>query len=236
MPLVVNFHGAGSNMNEQSVYSGFDPVSDKFGFVVATPNGIEAAIRQWRFLGTDDDITFAREVVADLVDHACVDASRAFATGISSGAAMSTRLACSASDTFRGFGLVAADFYNEALCGGANAGAMAIFHGTEDKIVPYGGGEVNAGGASNGLSVAPAEESAAGWAAQHNCAGAPTESQTSEHIVRLEWSGCDAPVVLYRVVGGGHTWPGAAIPVAALGPTTDEINATELMWELFAAS
>lgn len=234
MALVVDFHGAGSDMNQQSIYSGFDPVADEHGFVVASPNGIDAAVRQWRFLGTDDDITFAKAVVADLVANACVDDERVFAAGISSGAAMSTRLACSASDTFHGFGLVAADFYNEALCGAAEARPMVIFHGTDDVIVPYAGGPVNAGPASSGLSVQPAEESAAAWATHHGCAGDPIETEVSEHVVQISWDGCDAPVEFYRVDGGGHTWPGAAIPVDRLGPTTDEISATELMWDAFS--
>jgi polyhydroxybutyrate depolymerase len=43
-------------------------------------------------------------------------------------------------------------------------------------------------------------------------------------------------VELYRVVGGGHTWPGA-IPVnpSRLGSTTESIDATTLMLRFFAA-
>jgi polyhydroxybutyrate depolymerase len=42
-------------------------------------------------------------------------------------------------------------------------------------------------------------------------------------------------VVLYRVVGGGHTWPGsrAFIPLPGLGPVTFEIDADAIMWSFF---
>jgi polyhydroxybutyrate depolymerase len=231
MPLVVDFHGAGSNMNEQAVYSGFDPLADEEGFVVATPNGVDAPTRQWRFLGAADEIEFAEAVVADLVANACVDASRVFAAGISSGAAMSASLACQASDTFAGFGLVAADFYLEPLCRDATVRPIVVFHGTEDRIVPYQGGRI----ATGPTQVQPAEESAGRWADHNGCTGGPEETTLGTEVVRLAWTGCDEPVVLYRIVGGGHTWPGSAIDVTALGPTTDQVDATAEMWKVFGA-
>ena len=66
MPLVVNLHGAGSNMQEQELYSGFDTVPTKNGVVVAYPNGVDATIRQWNFLRAAD-IDFVREVAHTLV-------------------------------------------------------------------------------------------------------------------------------------------------------------------------
>ena len=52
---------------------------------------------------------------------------------------------------------------------------------------------------------------------------------------RLAWTGCAQPVVLYRIVGGGHTWPGSRFKVPRLGPTTDHIDAATTMWSYFAA-
>ena len=39
---------------------------------------------------------------------------------------------------------------------------------------------------------------------------------------------------MYRIVGGGHTWPGAAIDVTRLGLTTKQVSATNEMWKLFS--
>ena len=49
------------------------------------------------------------------------------------------------------------------------------------------------------------------------------------------WNGCVAPVVLYRVEGGGHTWPGA-VGVPRLGYTTHQLSASAEMWKFFSAS
>jgi len=217
-------------MSQQSLYSGFDALADREGFVTATPNGVDAAVRQWRFVGTPDDVDFATAIVEELVANACIDEARVYAAGISSGAAMSASLACQASDTFVGFGLVAANFYIPALCERAAPRPIVVFHGTADAVVPYDGGEVATGA---GLRVMPAEESAAGWATHNACEIPPTETVVDTEVVRLEWSGCDDPVVLYRIVGGGHSWPGA-IAVERLGHTTDQIDATATMWEFFS--
>jgi polyhydroxybutyrate depolymerase len=42
-------------------------------------------------------------------------------------------------------------------------------------------------------------------------------------------------VVLYKVLGGGHTWPGTSVDLSPLGVTTQEIVASELLWDFFAA-
>jgi polyhydroxybutyrate depolymerase len=57
----------------------------------------------------------------------------------------------------------------------------------------------------------------------------------SSEVVRRAWSGCVQPVVLYRIVGGGHTWPGSRFEVARLGATTKQIDAAQTMWDFFAA-
>jgi polyhydroxybutyrate depolymerase len=35
------------------------------------------------------------------------------------------------------------------------------------------------------------------------------------------------------VDGGGHTWPGG-LPVPAMGKTTNELSATDAMWDFFS--
>jgi polyhydroxybutyrate depolymerase len=232
MRLIVDFHGANSNMREQAIYSGFDAIADRDGFVVATPNGIDAAVRQWRFLGTKDDVNFAVAIVQSLVRDACVDASHAYATGISSGGAMTASVACQASTTFAGFAPVAADFYLPPICDQAKRRPIIIFHGTADPVVPYGGGHV---GTSAGLPVGAAEATAAAWAHHNGCKPGPVQTRVSSQVTRLRWNGCVQPVVMYRIEGGGHTWPGAAIDVP-LGLTTKQISASTQMWKFFTAN
>jgi polyhydroxybutyrate depolymerase len=56
-------------------------------------------------------------------------------------------------------------------------------------------------------------------------------------VTLLQWS-CPpgADVELYRVTGGGHSWPGSTFSKAiesVVGPTTMSIDANEIMWKFF---
>ena len=50
----------------------------------------------------------------------------------------------------------------------------------------------------------------------------------------VRYGGCDddATVVLYTIQDGGHTWPGGW-PIPGVGKTSQDIDATEELWEFF---
>jgi polyhydroxybutyrate depolymerase len=77
----------------------------------------------------------------------------------------------------------------------------------------------------------------AAWAALNRCRAGPTVRRIASSVVERSWTGCRVPdsVLLYTVVGGGHTWPGSPItlPASVFGPTTEEIDATGLMLGFF---
>jgi polyhydroxybutyrate depolymerase len=83
---------------------------------------------------------------------------------------------------------------------------MIAFHGTDDRIAPYRGG--SSWVAPNPFADIP--KWAANWARRNRCAPDPVESVVAIDVNRLEYTDCadDAAVVLYTVIGGGHTWPG----------------------------
>lgn len=62
------------------------------------------------------------------------------------------------------------------------------------------------------------------------------DTQISLSVRRLADTNCaeNADVILYIIEGGGHTWPGGKHLVESIaGRTTDEINATSVMWDFF---
>ena len=65
----------------------------------------------------------------------------------------------------------------------------------------------------------------------------PTETSVADDVTLVEFT-CpdDATTQLYRVDGGGHSWPGSDFSVtieSVVGPTTFSIDANELMWAFF---
>ena len=80
----------------------------------------------------------------------------------------------------------------------------------------------------------------AGWAERNGCSdSAPTTTTVAADVDLIAYT-CPrgAETELFRVTGGGHTWPGRAFAKnieSYVGPTTDSISATEEIWKFFEA-
>ena len=78
------------------------------------------------------------------------------------------------------------------------------------------------------------------WAAGNGIGGDPAVSQLpvaagDPPVTRLTWSapGCP-PVVLYRMEGGGHGWPGGPqfLPARVIGPVPRQLDATGILLKM----
>jgi polyhydroxybutyrate depolymerase len=234
VPVVFNFHGFGSGSVQQMIYGDFKPLAERDDFLIVAPDGQGTTGRHFNF-GTQPGLQNDVQMVGALLDHIeatlCVDKARVFSAGMSNGGAMTTALAC-VSNRFAAFGAVTASFYAPG-CDRSRPAAIMLFSGTGDPVVPFNGGRVNCCG---GLPVRAAPNIIADWAAHDHCATTYDETRMSTEVRRRTWHGCDpgSDVVFYIIDGGGHTWPGA-IPVARLGKTTTQINASETIWDFFKA-
>src|SRR5713226_8810660 len=104
-PVIINFHGGGSNAESQQRYTHMDGVADREHFIVVYPNGTgRGKFLVWN-AGTCcgaapakriDDVGFIRAMIVDLAKRVPVDRSRVYATGLSNGSMMSYRLAAEA--------------------------------------------------------------------------------------------------------------------------------------------
>ncbi len=232
VPVVFNFHGFGSGSVQQMVYGDFKPLAERNNFLIVAPDGQGTTDRHFNF-GAQPGLQNDVQMVGALLDHIeatlCVDKHRVFSAGMSNGGAMTTALAC-VSTRFAAFGAVTASFYAPG-CGGSRPVAIMLFSGTGDPVVPFDGGRVSCCG---GSPVRAAPDVIADWAAHDHCAPDYDETRVGSEVRRRTWHGCDrrSDVVFYIIDGGGHTWPGA-IPVARLGKTTTQLNASETIWNFF---
>ncbi len=240
LPMVLTFHGRGSNATQQLLLTSFDTTSDKHDFILVAPNAIGG---QWDLPlipgKATSDTAYITELVTALTQRLCVDKTRLYASGMSLGSAMTFALACAPKQTFAAFGGVGASFYRP-VCNAAPPAPLIYFHGTADPVVPFEGGKV-AGSPTGSITarVSGANQNMADWAKHNGCTGDPTVSDLGD-TTRTIWSGCknNASVDYYRENGGGHTWPGASQLVAdfteeRLGKTTQAVDATDLMWQFF---
>jgi polyhydroxybutyrate depolymerase len=232
-PLILLFHGSGSNALQQSAYSGMPARGARAGFVVATP---DAVAEQWQLSAPDAhsaDLAFVSSLITSLSARYCIDRSRVYAAGISLGSEFSAIVACAVPHRIAAIGLVAAEFVPQPCAGPI---PVMAFHGTADPLVPYANGGV--GESIPGVHLPGAEQNLAAWARLDGCQPKPVRRHVAPAVVERRWPGCrrGGAALLYSVEGGGHTWPGSPVvlPSSVFGPTTDQVDATGLMLAFFA--
>ncbi len=234
VPVVFNFHGFGSNAVQQMAYGNFKPEADRDDFLIVAPDGQGPPGAQHFNLtgapGSQNDILMVPALLDHIESMLCVDAKRVYSTGMSDGGAMTSVLACVLSNRFAAFGAVAVVIYANR-CGTGRPIPIMAFSGTADPIVPFNGGKVNCCG---GTTVGAAPTAMANWAKADGCDPKYTDATLSSDVVQRTWHGCrpGGDVVFYMIQGGGHTWPGA-IPIAHLGKTTNQIDASATIWQFF---
>jgi polyhydroxybutyrate depolymerase len=222
-PVVLNFHGFGSNPEQQNAVSAFVPMSDREGFILVTPDGGIG----WRFMQSvrDANTVFVRDVVASVSADLCIDPKRIFATGKSQGGFMSSWLGCVAPEIVAAVAPVSGMYEPTQGCGPI---PIMEFHGTADSLIPFGGGRVLVLGNYPG-AVAVMEK----WARSNHCAGTPETVQLTPHVQRVTYRDCNAATVQF-ITDAGHTWPGTSIREGDNSPPAD-LAASELIWDFFKA-
>lgn len=223
-PLVLNFHGFMSNPETQNAASGFPALSDREGFILATPNGGIG----WRFPQSERsaNTVFVRAVVAHVRATLCVDSRRIYAAGKSQGGFMTSWLGCMAPDLFAAIAPVSGIYEPPAACAPI---PIIEFHGSADKLVPFNGGSIFMLGNFPG-AVAVMDE----WARVNGCSGAPLIEQVTPHVRRATYQGCKAPTVQY-LTDAGHTWPGGLVREGD-NTTPADLPASQLIWDFFKAN
>jgi polyhydroxybutyrate depolymerase len=226
-PLVINLHGYNSNAEQQEQLSRMSVKADSAGFIVVYPEGLGDP-QSWKFGDRAEgqaDVAFIHDLIQHLQGQFSVDPRRIYVTGISNGAEMSYRLACDLAATIAAFAPVAGGYPPFTDCKAPRPVPVIAFHGTDDQLLPYEG---------KPPLLMPVHDWAASWAARNSCAAASTVSFQQGDVTEETWGGCrdGADVALYTISGKGHSWPGSSMPARI---TTHDINATDVIWEFFAA-
>jgi polyhydroxybutyrate depolymerase len=257
VPVILNFHGAGSNAEQQEQYSGMDATSDRDGFVAVYPNGTGHGSRAltWNAGGCCayaarnkiDDVGFTKALLDDLATRIRIDRARVYATGMSNGGMMAFRLGVEASDRIAAIAPVEGALIVETS-GPARPVPLMLFNGVDDRYVPY-DGRVGLLGRipheSRYPSIPSVNEELTRWRGFDGCPsnaqvgptlkGAPGSADANNSATRYEWGPCagGSKVVLWKLTGSGHVWPGATRSVFLLGRGTQVINANDQMWQFF---
>ena len=250
VPLVLALHGRLGTGEGQERLGHLDKVSDEQDFIVVYPDGLDRSWADGRGATPSDknnvdDVKFPSELINKLASEYKIDAGRVYAAGMSNGGFMSARLACSLADKIAAVGIVAASLSTNTAetCKPAMPVSVLIIQGTQDPLVPFQGGALGKNGdRGEVLSHAATVEK---FAVLNRCSGTPQKKQITDDakdgtsIQILDYTGCAAgsEVRGYTIEGGGHAWPGGMqyLPAAMIGKTSHNLDASETIWEFFAA-
>jgi polyhydroxybutyrate depolymerase len=239
-PLVISLHGFAEWPAHFMHTSRWKELADEHGFILVFPSGTGFPKRWYlhepRFSrgSPEIEIAFISDLIDELAAEFNIDTDRVFVNGFSNGAGLSFELACSLSDRVTAIGTVAGlDYYTREDCDLTRPVPIVAFHGTQDRLVPY-SGEIT----SDINTEQPQTPNwLKGWAERYSCDPDPVQMPPTGEVSGIRFTGCqqDVEIHFYTIHGGGHTWPGGApIPKLIVGHTTDDINASAVMWDFFS--
>ncbi len=238
VPLIINMHGYTSNNFEQQFYGDFRAISDTANFLIVHPNGTldGQGNRFWNTFGGNEavnDVAFISNLIDTLSAAYNIDPQRIYATGMSNGGFMSYTLACELNGRIAAIASVTGSMITPKLnaCTLQHPVPVMEIHGTADNTVPYNGSALAA--------FVPIPTLVDAWVALNHCNPTPAFSAvpntntsdgcTAEHYV---YSGGDAGATVehYKIIGGGHTWPGTPF---VIGVTNQDFRASQEIWRFF---
>ena len=259
MPLVLDFHGLTEGAVAHAQLTGMGTFAESHGFVAVLPQG-SGDLARWAVGPGGDaaapnaDLDFVAALLDRVGDDVCIDTSRVYATGISNGAMLTSLIACRFADRFAAVAPIAGATQFDG-CAPSSPLPMLTIHGTADPILKFNGGvgdleQLMSGVGGGAASAEPSTTSVPvdldgtgypanvrAWAERNRCDATPTDESISPAVLHRTYRcPAGADVEMYIVEGGGHAWPGSELSrslESLLGPTTFDIDATDLVWSFF---
>jgi polyhydroxybutyrate depolymerase len=173
----------------------------------------------------------------DAIQWLPVDSSRICFAGMSNGAHMAYRYAAARPERLAAIACVAGPM--AAPFPGSTNMPLLHVHGTNDEFAAYDGGRGPKSLFGDDLPSVP--DTIAAWVRANGLDPAP-RIETIPHRAgdgttiekRTFGPGANGvEVILYTVVNGGHTWPGQPPLPLALGKSSANMNANDVIWEFF---
>lgn len=250
VPLVFAFHGGGGDGRQMALLTGFDNLADHEEFIAVFPDGVGNNWNDGRqnlaseaYLLNVDDVGFVDAMIETIALEFPADRKMIYATGMSNGAIFSHFLAAQRASTLAAIAPVSgglAILFNEHF-NPDDSVSVLIIHGTGDLVVPYNGGQVLGG---NRGAIISTNDTAELWVQNNGCSAVPLKEELPNNdlndgcvATQYTWSNgrANSEVVLLKIEGGGHTWPGSAQyqSKSAINRVCNDFEATEVIWSFF---
>lgn len=240
-PCVFVFHGGLGNADNVEKMTGFSKKADDEGFIVVYPYGTGAFDKKlltwntWDCCGyadkkNIDEVSFVNSVLQKVKSEYQINEKMIYASGMSNGGMMCYLLACLMSDQFAAVAPVAATMFPGSSCIPKPELSIIIFNSIDDKHIPYEGGI----GEESIVKVEKnsVEEVVDFWKNNFYCAFINNiEGPDFHRATYRNRNGTE--VIFYKMLKGGHTWPGGEKVRLLADRPIKNVSATDLIWEFF---
>ena len=244
-PTFILLHGGLQTPEAFAELTRFPEFAARHDLVAVFPRGVDRHWNDGRTTGRQssaDDVGFLLALLDALATRGIADPARVYVGGYSNGGMMTLRLACKAGDRLAGIFAVAANQPVDWTCPEQRPLPAIFMHGTDDEVMPWGGGPIHLLFRNRG-DVLSAEATVARWQAVNGC-GAPVRDRLAGDdgdgtSVEIDRYACPPGRGLEHVIveGGGHTWPGSSqgwFMRWMLGRVTPRLDADAALWTFFS--
>ncbi len=251
IPLVIVLHGAFGIGGIIGDFTDMNDRAESMNFIAAYPESFGPYWNDGRddagsfaYRKRVDDVRFISRMIDAVSNEYPTDRGRVYAVGFSNGGMMAHRLAIEMPEKLAAVASVAGSLPRQLVSENpGNPVPIIMFHGTDDRTVPWKGGTLGKGSKKHG-EVLSAMNTVLYWSLRNGCAGRPlfevlpdTDPDDDTIVFRITYCAMrpDSEILFYSIKGGGHTWPGAKIklPAEKVGSTSGDIHATDLILDFF---
>lgn len=255
VPLVIAFHGGGGNARDFEKSTNLDLASDRYGFIVAYPQGIGQKFLGktygiWNAATTPDYVDGVDDIgfISDMIDAISrrYDISKVYATGHSMGAQMSYGLACSLPDRISAIAPVGGIPPLDTFC--QTSIPIIHIHGTLDPCIPYAGG--TCGGCFDRITNTGSDKHKFSCDSVEGFIKKIADGQVKTSEINRQGYSCSSygdDLELCTVPGMGHTWPGGNYGPVCDSPSSkncilikntlgelSSIDGNSMIWDFFS--
>jgi len=232
-PLIFELHGGGVYIEDMTGESGHKTpyklwmnLADMEKFIVVYPEGLNGSYGKptWNdcranatVSSTADDVHFIAILIDKISSTYKIDPNRIYVSGTSNGGLMALRLAVEFSNKIAAVAATAASMPDSSECGQPENPISVLFmNGTKDTHLPYNGGTISDPPNPNYGTVYSTDESVQIWTKFNQTDTLPVvypfqdlDKKDKSHIISYTYSNGreGTEVVLYKVIGGGHSAP-----------------------------
>lgn len=254
LPMVIVLSGGRLDLaGLRGLHAGrLDRLADEEGLIVLYPEPIENVWNDGRGVQTFysqanrvDDVGFLSTLIRRVVRDHKGDRRRVYIAGFSNGGLMAQRAACELSGQVAAVASVAGGIAAKIVkrCRPPSPVSLLMIHGDKDNIYRWDGTDVTIAWATAGKKLTIAENARL-WRKLDKCPSKPrtallpdADPSDGTRIRSYRYGPCagGAEVAVYRVGGGGHTWPGGGQwqPDFIAGAISRDADASDLIWDFF---